>query len=245
MNRAILWDFDGTLAHRPGMWRGCLVETLDEHAPGHGIDPEELRPFLRNGFPWDSPGVPHPELCDPDAWWAHVEVLLTVAYEGAGIEPGHAAELAGRVRARYVDPTRVWELFPDSRPVLERLRADGWRHVVLSNHVPELPAIAEGLGLTPLVDHIVSSAATGYEKPHPEAFRLALELCGNPEEVWMVGDNPHADVAGAEAVGIRAVLVRTQNEPAKRIAADLYEAAATITCSPLAHPAARSPHPRP
>ena len=146
-----------------------------------------------------------------------------------GSSPRHAAELAGRVRARYVDPTRVWELFPDTRPVLERLREDGWRHVVLSNHVPELPAIAAGLGLTPLVDHIVSSAATGYEKPHPEAFRLALELCGNPEEVWMVGDNPRADVAGAEAVGIPAVLVRTQHEPAKRIAADLYEAAATIT----------------
>ena len=65
MNRVILWDFDGTLAHRPGMWRGCLVETLDEHAPGHGIDPEELRPFLRTGFPWDSPEVPHPELSTP------------------------------------------------------------------------------------------------------------------------------------------------------------------------------------
>ncbi len=242
----ILWDFDGTLAHRPGMWRGCLVETLDEHASGHGIDPEQLRPFLRDGFPWDSPDVPHPELCEPDAWWAHVEVLLAAAYDGAGIEPRHAAELAGRVRARYVDPTRVWELFPDTRPVLERLREDGWRHVVLSNHVPELPEIAAGLGLTPLVEHIVSSAATGYEKPHPEAFRLALALCGNPEEVWMVGDNPLADVAGAEAVGIPAVLVRTLREPAKRVAADLYEAAATITGTPIARPAAApGPHPHP
>jgi putative hydrolase of the HAD superfamily len=228
LNRAILWDFDGTLAHRPGMWRGCLVETLDEHAPGHGIDPEELRPFLRTGFPWDSPDTPHPELCDPDVWWAHVEVLLAAAYEGAGIEAGPAGELARHVRARYIDPTRVWELFPDTKPVLERLREHGWRHVVLSNHVPELPAIAKGLGLTAFVDHIVTSAATGFEKPHPVAFRLALELCGNPEEVWMVGDNPTADVAGAEAVGIRAVLVRTQHEPAERIAADLYEAAAMI-----------------
>jgi FMN phosphatase YigB (HAD superfamily) len=233
LNRVILWDFDGTLARRPGMWRGCLVETLDEHAPGHGIDPEELRPFLRDGFPWDSPEAPHPELCEPDAWWAHVEVLLAAAYAGAGVEAGHAAELAGHVRARYVDPSRVWELFPDTKPVLERLSEQGWRHVVLSNHVPELPAIAEGLGLAPLVDHIVTSAATGYEKPHPEAFRVALELCGKPEEVWMVGDNPTADVAGAEAVGIQAVLVRTQLESAGRVAVDLYEAAATITGNPM------------
>jgi len=31
----VLWDFDGTLAERPGMWRGCLVETLDADEPGH------------------------------------------------------------------------------------------------------------------------------------------------------------------------------------------------------------------
>jgi putative hydrolase of the HAD superfamily len=93
-------------------------------------------------------------------------------------------------------------------PVLERLRAQGWSHVVLSNHVPELPAIAAGIGLTPLVDRIVTSAATGFEKPHPEAFARAFEGTGRPADVWMVGDNEVADVAGAEAVGIPAILVR-------------------------------------
>ena len=232
MNRAILWDFDGTLAHRPGMWRGCLVETLDEHGPATGSTRRSYARSCADGFPWDSPDVPHPELGDPDAWWARVEILLAAAYEGAGIEAVRASQLAGRVRERYVDPSRVWELFPDTTPVLERLREEGWRHVVLSNRVPELPVIAEGLGLTALVDHIVSSAATGYEKPHPEAFRLALEHCGNPDQVWMVGDNPVADAAGAEAVGIPAVLVRTQLEAAKRSAADLYEVAAIITGNP-------------
>ncbi|HVS84245.1 MAG TPA: HAD hydrolase-like protein, partial [Gaiellaceae bacterium] len=41
-----------------------------------------------------------------------------------------------------------------------------------------------------------------------EAFRLALRACGDPAEVWMVGDNPIADIEGAEAVGIRAIRVR-------------------------------------
>jgi len=26
----VLWDFDGTLAERPGLWRGCLLEVLRE-----------------------------------------------------------------------------------------------------------------------------------------------------------------------------------------------------------------------
>jgi hypothetical protein len=38
MRRVVPWDFDGTLAHRPGMWSGCLLETLDEHQPGHRFD---------------------------------------------------------------------------------------------------------------------------------------------------------------------------------------------------------------
>jgi putative hydrolase of the HAD superfamily len=228
MSRVILWDFDGTLAERPGRWSGCLLETLDVHADGHGVTLEDLRPFLRNGFPWDRPDTPHHELSEADAWWAQVEKLLRAAYEGAGIESTTAGELARLARARYVDPSIAWRLFPDVAPTLERLRTLGWSHVVLSNHVPELPAIAAGIGLTPLVDRIVTSAAIGFEKPHPEAFAHAFDGTGRPADVWMVGDNEVADVAGAEAVGIPAILVRREGTTAARRARDLLEAAALI-----------------
>jgi SAM-dependent methyltransferase len=46
MNRHILWDFDGTLAERPGLWSGCLIELLDDQAPGHSIDRERLVPHI-------------------------------------------------------------------------------------------------------------------------------------------------------------------------------------------------------
>jgi hypothetical protein len=39
-----LWDFDGTLAFRNGMRRGCLVEALAEIAPGHGVVGADLAP---------------------------------------------------------------------------------------------------------------------------------------------------------------------------------------------------------
>ena len=228
MDRVVLWDFDGTLAHRPGMWRGCLIETLDEHLPGHLVDSEELRPFLRHGFPWHRPEVAHLELCEPDAWWQHVEGLLAAAYEGVGIDRGGARRLARLARERYVDPSCRWTLYPDTIPALERLRAQGWRHVVLSNHVPELPELVAALGLSPFLDLVLTSAATGFEKPNPRAFELALRRCGAPSEVWMVGDNPVADVAGAEAIGIPAVLVRVEGIVAARRARDLDEAAAII-----------------
>ena len=231
MERAILWDFDGTLAHRPGMWGGCLMEMLDENRPDHGVDSDELRSFLRDGFPWHRPDVAHPELCEPEAWWSHVEALLASAYEGVGIESGPARTLARLARQRYVDATCGWRLYDDTMPVLEQLRSDGWRHAILSNHVPELPALVSGLGLSGVIDVVLTSATTGYEKPHPTAFELALDSCGRPRELWMVGDNPRADVAGATAVGIPAILVRTAADGVARAARDLRGAAAIIASS--------------
>jgi HAD superfamily hydrolase (TIGR01458 family) len=47
-------------------------------------------------------------------------------------------------------------------------------------------------------------------KPSPSYFTAALEaLDADPERAWMVGDDLESDVAGAHAMGINTVLVRT------------------------------------
>ncbi len=52
--------------------------------------------------------------------------------------------------------------------------------------------------------------ATYVGKPSRYMFELALESMGLwPDDVLMVGDRPSTDVAGAAAVGIRSVLMRT------------------------------------
>ena len=124
-DRLVLWDFDGTLAHRTGMWRGAMIETLDEHLPGHGVRAEQLRPFLHNGFPWHRHEQAHPELADPEAWWAPIYTLMADAYEGVGINPARARELARHARTRFVDPAHGWALFDDVIEVLTGLRAGG------------------------------------------------------------------------------------------------------------------------
>jgi putative hydrolase of the HAD superfamily len=212
-DRVVLWDFDGTLAERDGRWSACLVDALDDELPGHGIDRETVRPHLHDGFPWHRPDVAHPELADPDAWWAHVGGLIERVCVTLGVDDTAAPAVARRLRAVYADHTRSWSLFEDTVPALEALRRAGWRQVILSNHVPELPALVEGLGLGLYFDAVVNSAVTGYEKPHPEAFAHARRAARDPTELWMVGDNPVADVAGAQAAGIPAILVRRDGAP--------------------------------
>ena len=227
-SRVIFWHFGGTLAYRQREWCGCLVEMLDEYEPGHGITSEAIGPHLREGFPWHTPERPHPELSDPDVWWAKVQSILATGLRAEGISSLRSEEIARAFRTRYVDGSLNWRLSPDVIPVLTRLRNEGWRHVILSNHVPELPAIVDGVGLGKFVDRVISSAAVGYEKPHPAIFELARALSGNPQQVWMVGDNQQADVGGAHAVGIPAILVQHPDRPLAPGALSLLEVERTI-----------------
>jgi putative hydrolase of the HAD superfamily len=206
--KLLIWDFDGTLAYRRGgMWAAALVEVIREADPGLPVTEAQLRPYLQSGFPWHSPHQPHPELASSDVWWRSLEPLFEWALQGVGLTPGRARQMALRVRDVYADPER-WRLFDDVVPALESLSARGWAHALLSNHVPELRAIVRHLGLMPYLAGVFNSAETGYEKPHPAAYRSVLAAFGHPLKVWMIGDSYRVDIAGAGAVGVRGILVR-------------------------------------
>jgi putative hydrolase of the HAD superfamily len=50
------------------------------------------------------------------------------------------------------------------------------------------------------VDWVVTSEETGLDKPNPRNFELALAKLGGVEgPVWMVGEEPRSDIAGARA----------------------------------------------
>jgi len=71
---------------------------------------------------------------------------------------------------------------------------------------PLLDAGAFVAGLEYAVD--VEAIVVG--KPSPAYFTAASEaLDADPELTWMVGDDLESDIAGAQAVGMRTVLVRT------------------------------------
>ena len=64
------------------------------------------------------------------------------------------------------------------------------------------------LGITPLIDVLVTSEEAGSEKPNPIMFLLALnKLSVLPSDAIMVGDNPINDIEGGNSVGLDTILI--------------------------------------
>jgi putative hydrolase of the HAD superfamily len=218
----LIWDFSGTLGYREGgSWSAVLQEIMLREMPGYSVETDRIRPFLQEGFPWHQPEKPHPELSTPEAWWDSLDpIFVRALVMGAGFDPPTAQRLAGMVR-QVCPELSAWRLYDDTLHTLRHLSAEGWIHVALTNHVPELPAIFDHLELSSHFATVFNSAQTGFEKPHPEAFRQVLAWTSELESIWMIGDSYTVDILGAEAQSIRGILVRKTDPRAKFRCADL------------------------
>jgi FMN hydrolase / 5-amino-6-(5-phospho-D-ribitylamino)uracil phosphatase len=110
---------------------------------------------------------------------------------------------------------------PEAAPMLAALRARGLRLGVLSSTPWPAEWHEEWLrrdGVLHLFDACVWSSDLPWTKPHPDAFRAALDAVGvaDPARAVYVGDRPYDDVSGAKAVGMRAVLVPHSDIPASQ-----------------------------
>ena len=198
MLRAVLFDVDFTLS-QPGPELGpdayCRVGA--EH--GLALDPGMYEQARLAAFE-DLRG--HPELVhDEQIWVAFTEDIVR----------GMGGDAAG-ARACAADMVRRWEvhanfhLYDDALPVLEALRGHGLALGLISNGQRDLEEFARHHRLD--VDVAVGSKAHGRTKPHPSIFETALASLGVvASEAAMVGDNPEDDIAGARALGIRALLL--------------------------------------
>lgn len=223
MANYLIWDFDGTLGYRDGgMWTASLAKVLQIERPDFSFEVEAIRSHMQTGFPWHTPEVAHTHITSADAWWNSLCPLFAKTFTSIGLPVDEADRLARQVRHVYAEPS-AWRLFDDTLPALRRLRASGWNHCILSNHIPELPLILSHLGIRDEFAAVVNSADTGYEKPHREAFKQLLAALKEPDTVWMIGDGYEADIAGARAVGIPGILVRKADTRADHCCNDLAE----------------------
>lgn len=208
----LIWDFDGTLGYRSGGWSKACVDVVKDATAVSNVEIDDVRPHLQTGFPWHTPDQPHPEISTADEWWNQLYPVFAEAIEATGVPSEHACELARQVQSTYLQ--NDWQVFDDTIPTLSRFSSEGWVHLVLSNHVPELESILRELGLTEYIEETYVSAEIGYEKPHPEAFRPVSSAFEDEATAWMIGDSYRADVHGAETIGLPAVLVRNTHPDA-------------------------------
>jgi putative hydrolase of the HAD superfamily len=81
------------------------------------------------------------------------------------------------------------------------------------------------------IDGAVYSSEIPWTKPHPQAFRAALDAVGvrEPDAAVFVGDRPFDDIHGAKSAGLRAVLLPHSDIPEVQKGPVEGEADAVIT----------------
>lgn len=125
------------------------------------------------------------------------------------LRPGfdHAREAAAKRAAGRGWRIRSEDLYPDTLPCLEALRAEGYRLGVAGNQSMTQAGLIRDLGLP--VDVVASSGDWGVAKPDPAFFSRVAEAVGlPPDQIAYVGDRVDNDVLPAVAAGMTAVFVR-------------------------------------
>lgn len=143
---------------------------------------------------------------DRERWWSYFSLIC----ERAGAADAAVRDrVLHRLRDRHRERNLWNRLAAGVIPMLERLRAMGFRIGVVSNSDGSIQRLAEQLGLAPHVEVIIDSHVVGVEKPDPRIFRIALERMPglSPGDCLYVGDLYHVDVAGAERAGFTPVLL--------------------------------------
>ena len=140
-----------------------------------------------------------------------VHYTATIIEHMGGRGPG-VVRVAERIYEQWAG-NHHFEMYEDVSPVLTTLAARGIILGVISNSHRSLEAFKEHFKLESLITTTVSSAEHGYMKPHPSIFDAALAQAGVPaENAVMVGDSLKADIEGALAAGMRAVLLRRSGD---------------------------------
>jgi epoxide hydrolase-like predicted phosphatase len=204
--RAVLFDFGGVFMASP-------FAAVREYGVRQGVEPERALAILFGDYDRDTDHPWHRlergEMSLMDAREAIFEL-------GA---PEHRLDLfeaLGSLRDASVRPDVV---------ELARYARGRVKTAVVTNNVREFgDAWKSMLPVAELFDEVVDSAHVGMRKPDPRIFRLALERLGGtkPEAAVFLDDFP-GNVAAAERVGIRGILVEEDYRPAMEALRALLE----------------------
>jgi putative hydrolase of the HAD superfamily len=161
-----------------------------------GREPEEFHRIWRNGRPVRETGPMVPYLASLGIGETEMEEFLEA-------RRAFAREVLGRPRKGAVE-------------TLRELRSRGLRTGLITVCSEDTVDVWSETPFAGLFDAEVFSCSCGWKKPDPRIYELACErLDVRPGEAIFVGDGANDELAGAERVGMRAILIhRPGTEPA-------------------------------
>jgi putative hydrolase of the HAD superfamily len=102
---------------------------------------------------------------------------------------------------------------PGAVETLGELRAQGRRVGLITVCSEDVPDVWGETPFVDLFDAAVFSCSVGIRKPDPRIYRMACQELGvEPNEAMFVGDGANDELAGAERVGMRSVLIHREGE---------------------------------
>jgi putative hydrolase of the HAD superfamily len=188
--RAVLFDLDDTLYPELDFVRSAMSAVAEAIEARYGVAATSARAALDHALNTHGRGR-----------------TIDLALDALGIERSGAliAELVAVYRAHA---PRL-SLHPDAARALVRLSGRGLLLGLITDGDPAVQrAKAKALELERWMRHLRFTWDDGpsRQKPHPEAFRGALEALGVAgHEAAYVGDNPTKDFIGARALGLRTI----------------------------------------
>ncbi len=209
--RAVLFDFGGTLFDYETLAPGER-EVLISLARWAGIEADEhairrtYRAALKRVF---YEYLPRPYYLHGDLFG---EVLHALAKEyGATLSD----DLLARYRAAQFERRAQDFILRDGvRETLEQLRSQGLHLGIVSNvdddHFSQMIELSQ---LEPYFDSLLTSEQAQSCKPDAGIFHEALRRAGcAPSEAFFVGDSVQQDIAGANQLGLRSVLIWSRDD---------------------------------
>ena len=210
MTTAVFFDVDFTLIYPGPMFRG---EGYRQFGLRHGLDLDASKfdEAVRQAAPVLD--AAQGEIYDPAIFHRYTaQIVRAMGGSGAGVDA-----CAVEIYAEWAS-NHHFHLYEDVPDTLRALSERGIRMGLISNSHRCLASFQSHFELEGLVSAALSSSDHGYMKPHPSIFQAALQLLDVPAaEAVMVGDSLGQDVAGALAVGMRAVLVRRGADGVERL----------------------------
>jgi putative hydrolase of the HAD superfamily len=151
--------------------------------------------------------------------------LATLWVEGRGrresgplrdylVELGAEADAAEELAALRLESTRpLLKPRPGTLETLAELRRRGYALGLITVCSEDVEQLWEETPFAGMFDATAFSCSVGLRKPDPRIYHLALDELGvDPGQAIFVGDGANDELAGAERVGMRAVLIHREGE---------------------------------